>query len=75
MKTFLKTFSLLSFLISLPFLILFWKRSQLSYNEQGVFFDEAASVVYHQQSVVVYAGLGFGLVVVSIILFLVGRKK
>jgi cbb3-type cytochrome oxidase subunit 3 len=38
--------------LTIAFGILFLKRRGLAYNSEGRFYDEAQSVVYHEQSVI-----------------------
>ena len=38
--------------LTVAFGILYLKRNELPYNSEGRFFDEAESVVYHEQSLI-----------------------
>ncbi|PZP52548.1 MAG: hypothetical protein DI598_00495 [Pseudopedobacter saltans] len=53
--------------------ITFWKRLSLPYNTEGNYFDEANSIVYHQQAVGVFGFLSLLFLVILVVSFV--RKK
>ena len=54
----------------------FIKRIGLSYNDEGRYFDEVNAVVYHQQAIVIYGLLLFGLLAVTAgVIFLAVKAK
>lgn len=54
-KVFLRLGTYLTLALALIFAFSFIKRSALSYNSEGNYFDERSATVYHEQSVAVFA--------------------
>jgi hypothetical protein len=65
------------FIAMIVFSLIFIKRSNLSYNSEGKYFDELHAVVYHEQAVQLY---GIAAVVcfvptIVIVVLILRRKK
>ncbi len=65
MTKFLLTFStIILFVLTILFAWTFVNRWTIPFNSEGNYFDENTSVVYHEQSVLIY-----GLITISLLLF------
>ena len=69
------TINISSIIIGLFFGILWFNRLRLDYNLDGRYFDETASVVYYEESILVYGTLTLFFILIGIISWIIILKK
>ena len=56
------------------FFALAYKRNNLPYNEQGLYFDTDNMIVYHQQSVDTFVAIGIIAVIIGFLIWAVTAR-
>jgi hypothetical protein len=51
-----------------------YQRNKLPYNEQGRYFDTENMIVYHQQSVEIFVGIGIAAIIVGFLIWAVTAR-
>lgn len=66
-KIILTTFTVILVILTVQFSLIYKNRLFIAYNEEGRFFDESTTTVYHQQAVFVYGLIALFFLILTVI--------